>query len=82
MQQDSLPVQSEAPDAPLAALGNRWRGPVRQVGRLAQGMDDARRPASSVSRSRPILIIFILSGAAGLIYEVVLATRRRPSRPS
>jgi spermidine synthase len=71
MQQDSLPVQSEAPDAPLAALGNRWHGPVRQVGRLAQGMNEAGRPESSASRSRPIFIIFILSGAAGLIYEVV-----------
>src|SRR5258708_26073197 len=34
-------------------------------------MTEAGRPESPASRSRPIFIIFILSGAAGLIYEVV-----------
>jgi spermidine synthase len=71
MQQDSSLVQPEAPDAPAAPLSDRWRGLVRQARRAAKRTNDSGQPGGITGRVWPILAIFILSGAAGLVYEVV-----------
>jgi spermidine synthase len=71
MQQDSSPVQPEAPNAPAAPLGDRWRGLVRQVGRAAKRTNGSGQPGGITGRVWPIMAIFVLSGAAGLVYEVV-----------
>jgi spermidine synthase len=73
MQHDSSVVQREAPDAPASPRGDRWGRLAREVAR-ERGRLSARRGSGRVrgsGRILPILAIFVLSGAAGLVYEVV-----------
>jgi len=74
MQQDSSVVQPEAPGIPAAVRGDRWRGFGGRVKRALKRLDGPERTARASTRGLPIwliIAIFVLSGAAGLIYEVV-----------
>src|SRR5258707_1669097 len=74
MQQDSSVVQPEAPGIPAAVRGDRWRGLGGRVERALRRLDGPERTAGASTHGLPawlIMAIFILSGAAGLIYEVV-----------
>src|SRR5260221_1479129 len=74
MQQDSSVVQPEAPGIPAAVRGHRWRGLGGRVGGALRRLDGPEGTAGAATRRLPvwlIMAIFVLSGAAGLIYEVV-----------
>jgi len=74
MQQDSSVVQPEAPGIPAAVRGDRWRGFGGRVERALRRLDGPERTGGASTRGLPIWLItaiFVLSGAAGLIYEVV-----------
>src|SRR5258708_35414882 len=74
MQQDSSVVQPEAPGIPAAVRGDRWRGLGGRVERALRRLDGPERKGGASTRGLPIwliMAIFVLSGAAGLIYEVV-----------
>jgi spermidine synthase len=74
MQQDSSVVQPEAPGIPAAVRGDRWRGLGGRIERARRRLDAPEGKGGTSTRGLPIwliMAIFVLSGAAGLIYEVV-----------
>lgn len=77
MQHDSSLVQPEAPDAhdaPSAVRGNRWRSLGGRATRALKRQDGSEHTGDAPRRALPIwpiVVIFILSGVAGLVYEVV-----------
>src|SRR5260370_3742525 len=74
MQQDSSVVQPEAAGIRAAVRGDRWRGLGGRVERALRRLDGPERKGGASTRGLPIwliMAIFVLWGAAGLIYEVV-----------
>src|SRR5260221_10660537 len=72
MQQDSTFARAEAPATPSAPHGDRQRGLGGRVERVLKRLEGPE--GASTTRALliwPIFTIFILSGAAGHIYEVV-----------
>jgi spermidine synthase len=71
MQHDGSVVQREVPDAPAAPQGNRWVGLVRAMSHDRRSGQRRAGGAKGDGRQWPVVAIFVLSGAAGLVYEVV-----------
>src|SRR5258706_6683575 len=74
MQQDSSVIQPEAPGMPAELRGERWRGLGGRIERALRRLDAPEGKGGASTRGLPIwliMAIFVLSGAAGLIYEVV-----------
>ncbi|HEX6817202.1 MAG TPA: fused MFS/spermidine synthase [Ktedonobacterales bacterium] len=69
-QQESSFAQQEAPDTLTPALNGRQPDPANRVEQAHQRLKDGTQSVGSVGRLL-VYVIFTLSGAAGLIYEVV-----------
>lgn len=70
MQQESTFTQPDSPAAPTHAQSNRWYNPGAYVERALKRLNGLGQ-SGGATRRPPVLVIFMLSGAAGLIYEVV-----------
>lgn len=70
MQQESSFTQQDAPDTPLESLAGLGRDPGIRVEHSPIRLNAHKQSVESVSRLF-VYVIFTLSGAAGLIYEVV-----------
>ncbi|HEV2404034.1 MAG TPA: fused MFS/spermidine synthase, partial [Ktedonobacterales bacterium] len=70
MQQESSFTQQNAPDTPLESLAGLGRDPGIRVEHSHIRLNAHKQSVESVSRLF-VYVIFTLSGAAGLIYEVV-----------
>ncbi|MFI5274472.1 MAG: fused MFS/spermidine synthase [Ktedonobacterales bacterium] len=70
MQQESSFTQQDAPDTPIESLAGLGRDPGIRVEHSHIRLNAHKQSVESVSRLF-VYVIFTLSGAAGLIYEVV-----------
>ncbi|HEX8036411.1 MAG TPA: fused MFS/spermidine synthase [Ktedonobacterales bacterium] len=71
MQHDSSFAQPDAPDSATQTQGDPRHGPGADVDRAHKRLNLTQQPSSPIGRHWLVFVIFTLSGAAGLIYEVV-----------
>src|SRR5690242_6449582 len=71
MQHDSPFAQPDAPDSSTQAQSTPWQSPDADAERSHQRPSASEQPGAPIGRHWLVFAIFTLSGAAGLIYEVV-----------
>ncbi|MGZ3582872.1 MAG: fused MFS/spermidine synthase, partial [Ktedonobacterales bacterium] len=71
MQHDSSFAQPDAPDTSIQAQSTPWQSPDADVARAHKRPSAPKQPGAPIGRHWLVFAIFTLSGAAGLIYEVV-----------